>query len=53
MKSFDKLFCSKIKAKIKTTNSWEKNQYTSNKEFGKEFLKNKLKEIQDEKNSIN
>ena len=52
-KGFDTLFCEKIKAKSQTTATWDSNSYKPKKEFGSKFLKNKLKEIQDEKNRVN
>lgn len=53
MTAFDKLFCFKVKEQIKTADSWEKNQFIPKKEFGKEFLQKKLKQIKNEKNSNN
>lgn len=52
-KGFDTLFCEKIKEQSQTTASWEANTYKPKKEFGTEFLKNKLKKIKHEKNSSN
>lgn len=53
MKAFDKLFCSKVKEQIKIADSWGKNKFIPSKEFGKEFLQKKLKQIKNEKNSDN
>ena len=52
-KGFDTLFCDKIKKQSQTTATWDSNSYKPKKEFGSKFLKNKLKEIQNEKNSVN
>jgi hypothetical protein len=52
-KGFDILFCEKIKEKSQTTATWDSNSYKPKKEFGSKFLKNKLKEIQNEKSRVN
>jgi hypothetical protein len=52
-KGFDTLFCEKIKEKSQITDSWDGNSYKPKKEFGSKFLKNKLKEIQNEKSRVN
>lgn len=52
-KGFDTLFCEKIKQQSQTTATWDSNSYKPKKEFGEKFLKNKLKEIQNEKSRVN
>jgi hypothetical protein len=52
-KGFGTLFCEKIKQQSQSNASWDSNIYKPKKEFGSKFLKNKLKEIQNEKSRVN
>jgi hypothetical protein len=52
-KGFDALFCEKIKQQSQSNVTWDANIYKPKKEFGSKFLKNKLKEIQNEKSRVN